>query len=384
MSEVLIEFPAVEVFERRPSRFTVEDFDQLEVPESLDLVKGLFPRQGVGFVAGPWASAKSVFVLDMLTRICRGEDVLNRRSMAAGCLYVASEGAAGVRKRLVGLRQERGEMRGRLKMIGQAPDLTNADDLEDLREAIEAVQAGMRGQGVELGVVAIDTLSASIPGADENASGPMSAVMAALQGIAAELGIFILVVGHTGKDAQRGVRGWSGLGGNADAIILFEEPEDGVAFKPGETRRARIAKVKDGEAGDRFAFELRRVVLGIDSDGDEISTVVLDFVEVGEGGRNRRLPPLKSRHEILLRAVHQLIDSGEVGEVPPGPGIPSGTKGVLRSKVRQRALDLGFADDTLKPDSVRRLLNEHIADLIGRHGKLRQESDARGEWLWPV
>jgi hypothetical protein len=374
----------LEVFERRPRRFRVEDFDVLEVPETLDLVKGLFPRQGVGFVAGPWASAKSVFVLDTLARICRGEPVLGRRTMAAGALYVASEGAAGVRKRLVGLRQERGELGGRLKMIGTAPDLTNPDDLAELRETIEAVQTEMRGRGFDLGVVAIDTLSASIPGADENASGPMSAVMAALQGLAADLGLFVLVVAHTGKDAQRGVRGWSGLGGNADALVIFDEPEDGLGFKPGETRKATVRKVKDAEAGDRFAFDLKRVVLGVDSDGDEISTVVADFVEVGEGVSSRRLTPLKPRLEIMLRAVGQLMDSGEVGEVPPGPGIPPGTKGVLRSAVKVRALELGFGDTDEKPETTRRLLNDALADLIGRHRKLRQETDDRGEWIWPV
>ena len=52
--------------------------------------------------------------------------------------------------------------------------------------------------------------------------------------------------------------------------------------------------------------------------------------------------------------------------------------------MKQRAVELGFADDTLKPDSVRRLLNDHLAELIAKHSKIRQATDHRGEWIWPV
>ncbi|MCA6264178.1 MAG: hypothetical protein IM635_10785, partial [Phenylobacterium sp.] len=51
MSE-LIEFPTVEVFERRPQRFRVEDFDSLEPGAALERVKGLWPRSGLCFVGG--------------------------------------------------------------------------------------------------------------------------------------------------------------------------------------------------------------------------------------------------------------------------------------------------------------------------------------------
>ena len=169
MSE-LIEFPTVETFDRRPARFIRENFDDLEPGVALDRVKGLWPRSGLCFVGGPSMSGKSFWALDALARICRGEDVLGRRSVQAGCLYVAAEGAAGVRKRITALRGKIGTLDGTFQFIGQAPNLRDADDLAELREAIEQSKAELQAAGHDLGIVCLDTLSASIPGADENSA----------------------------------------------------------------------------------------------------------------------------------------------------------------------------------------------------------------------
>ena len=58
----------------------------------------------------------------------------------------------------------------------------------------------MAVRGTKLGVLAIDTLSASAPGADENSSKDMSPVLAALHTLALELQILVVVIAHTGKD----------------------------------------------------------------------------------------------------------------------------------------------------------------------------------------
>ena len=204
-------FPGAEDFARKPSRFVLEDFDTLEPGVALERVKGLWPRCGLCFVGGPSMSGKSFWTLDALARVCRGEPVLGRKSVPAGTLYIASEGAHGVRKRIKALREKIGGLGGAFQFIGQAPNLRSEDDLADLRETMADAQAAMRAKGLELGVVAIDTLSASIPGADENSAADMSPVLHALQGMAAELGLLVLVIAHTGKDETRGLRGWSGL-----------------------------------------------------------------------------------------------------------------------------------------------------------------------------
>ncbi len=290
-----------EAFPKRPSRFVLEDFDTLEPGEALERVKGLWPRSGLCFVGGPSMSGKSFWTLDALAKVCRGEPVLGRKSVPAGTLYIAAEGAHGVRKRIKALRSKIGELGGAFQFIGQAPNLRDADDVADLSAVIEQAREGMTERGFELGVVAIDTLSASIPGADENSAADMSPVLHALQTMAAEKGLLVLMIAHTGKDETRGLRGWSGLLANADGLIMLESPE-------GATRVGSVVKVKDGESGDRFAFELRRVVLGHDSDGDEISSCVIEETDAPSGSKAGRKPTKADEAgNLILTAFNRLI-----------------------------------------------------------------------------
>ena len=337
------------------SRFKREAFDQIEPGAQQWLVKGLWPSTGVCFVAGPSMSGKSFWTLDAMARVVKGEPVLGRKSKPAGVVYIASEGAAGVRNRIKGLRGKTGPLGAAFEMIGQAPNLNDADDVEDLREALKASQADMAKKGVRLGVVVIDTLSASIPGADENTAKDMSPVLTALQALAVELGLLVVVVAHTGKDSERGLRGWSGLMANADGLIMLESPDD-------QTRSGRVEKVKDGLSGDRFGFELEVVEIGIDEDGDKITTCLVHDTEApGQKGVSRKLAP---KLDLVMRCFDLCMDAGQNENVPPVGGVPPGTKGVPRDQLRDRLRAEGYTAGTGNPESIRKAMNRHIDQLL--------------------
>jgi hypothetical protein len=67
---------------------------------------------------------------------------------------------------------------------------------------------------------------------------------------------------------SRGVRGWSGLIGAADAEIVVE--------RSGDHRSAYIRKMKGGTEGPLLDFKLRVVEIGRDEDGGAITSVVLE------------------------------------------------------------------------------------------------------------
>jgi len=368
MSE-LIEFPGgIETFDRRPARFIRENFDDLEPGVALEVVKGLWPRSGLAFVGGPSMSGKTFWTLDALARICRGEDVLGRRSVQSGVLYIAAEAPAGVRKRIKALRAKVGPLGGAFQFIGQAPNLCDADDLAELREAITDAQAEMLADGFRLGVVAVDTLSAVIPGADENSAASMSPVLHALQSLAAELEVLVLVLAHPGKDAERGLRGWSGLLANADSVLMLETPD-------GETRTGVVTKVKDGLAGDRFAFVLERVVLGLDDDGDEISTCVIQETEAPEARRPGRRPSKAGgTGDLILSAF------GRVLEDKPrdirAPGAPPGQQGVSAHDLRAMAFQIGVGGPP--PDAPPDASEDERGKLERKWSDQRRKDFARG------
>lgn len=358
------------VFAVLKPRFIREDFDTIEPGDLQWVVKGLWPRSGVCFVAGPSMSGKSFWTLDKLVKVAQGQPVLDRTSKACGVVYVAAEGAFGAKKRIKALRKQVGKLGGGFEFIGQAPNLTDVDDVHDLTDTLHEAKVAMQLRGIRLGVVAVDTLSASAPGADENTAKDMSPILTALHTMASDLDILVIVVAHTGKVEERGIRGWSGLLANADGVITMDSPA-------GIGRSGTITKVKDGEAGGRFGFELKTVILGKDDDGEDITTcLVIDTGVPISGKISKRLTP---KFDLVLRCFHMCIDDGEHVTIPAANGVPPGTKGVERSALRNRLLAMGYTAGTEKPDSVRRAMNRTI-DLMIEQKLVRGDSTS----VWAI
>ena len=332
MSDSVVSFGDVVEFSRR-SKFTLEDFDTLQPGHLHWRVKGLWPAVGVCFVGGPSMSGKSFWTLDALAKVCRGEPVLGRKSIASGVVYIASEGAHGVRNRIAGLRSKIGVLESAFKFIGQAPDLGDAEDVEDLKATLLLAKTDLEAKGHGLGVIAVDTLSASIPGADENSAKDMSPVLAALQTMAAELGALVVVIAHTGKDETRGLRGWSGLLANADGLIMLDTPDGGV-------RVGSVVKVKDGESGDRFAFSLAVVEIGLDGDGDPITTCTIEDADTPDRPKaGRKSSVAQANAELLRAAFNRVFETKAVAIHAAGA---AGAKGVELSDLRAEAFAMGL------------------------------------------
>ena len=300
------------------------------------VVKDLLPKQGVALVAGPSMAGKSFLTLDMMDCIARGRPVLGRRSYQCGVAYVAAEGANGVRKRIEGLRQDRGaHWSGHMVLCSEPPNLADEDSFLELGRALRARQRAFASRNIRLGVVVIDTLSASIPGADENSAKDMSPVLDRLQKVARSLDVCVLLVAHVGKAADRSVRGWSGIVANADGLIQVDAADaEGL-------RTVSIVKVKDGDSGKPVAFKLKVIDLGEDDDGDPVTTCVVDWdVPAPAASAGERRPrPLPAGAHTILAALKRLTDNGATVPVS-ALGAPAGTIGVAYDTLKATA----FAD----------------------------------------
>lgn len=317
----------------RQSKFLVEDFDTLNPLSQGWRVKGLWPAAGLCFIAGQSMSGKSFWVLDSLAKVCQGRTVLGRKSTACGILYVASEGANGVRIRIKGLRSKVGPLGGKFAFIGQAPNLTDEVDVADIKATVADAQATMARAGHRLGMVVIDTLSASIPGADENSAKDMSPVLTALQTLAQELDLLVVVIAHTGKNEDRGMRGWSGLLANADGVIMLDGAD------ANSVRVGTVTKVKDGESGQRFAFGLSVVQIGSDEDGDPITTCLVEEVEVPDRPKTGRTPTKAGATAgLILVAFNRIFEAKSVQIAAAGA---QGARGVSIADLRAEAYEIG-------------------------------------------
>jgi hypothetical protein len=363
-----------------------ENCDDLEIATEEWVVKGLLPKEGLGILAGQSTAGKSFVALDLADRIARGEPALGgRRTYQCGVAYIAAEGANGVRKRLVGLKKDRGAgWSKRMALSGNAPNLADDDAYLALEKEVGRLRTRLEERGIRLGLIVVDTLSASIPGADENSSKDMSSVLTRLQGLAARNRTCVLLVAHVGKDTDRGVRGWSGLMANADVVIGVQMPDDSGV------RIAKVIKIKDSDAGSDLAFSLRSVDLGEDEDGDRLTTCVVEWREPTDmPTRQKRHRPLPSAARVALAQLKRLIDEGHA-EAIVAPGAARGTNGVrleaLKAAIDQHAVGVDAEPDPAEKLEHRRWKDRRRKAVTDGVGHLEERGLVRiqGDLIWLV
>lgn len=231
-------------------------------------VKGVLPESGLAMVYGAPGSGKSFFALDLCALIARGQAWRGRRTTQGRVAYVAAEGCAGFAVRMRAYLKANGLDRlDGLGVIGETPNFfTSSGDHHALAEAVQ-VWGGAD-------VIVVDTLAASSSGADENTAKELGAVLGKLGKLQAATGALVILIHHSGKDESKGARGWSGLKAAVDTEIEVSRPND---EEPG--RVARVTKQKDGESGAVFPFRLERVELGVDADGEPITSCVVEVID---------------------------------------------------------------------------------------------------------
>lgn len=252
-----------------------DDLDQL--PSLRWMVKRIVPHAGVGAIYGDSGTYKSFLTLDLLAHIANGQEWFGRKVIAAPAVYVPFEGQGGIPARVAAWRiaQARrrnpdalliaspGNERSNVAVIMEPMNLREQADRDKLVQTL--TECGWAG-----GVLCIDTLAHAANGIDENSSemGEMIAIFRELQH---RLGGVILIIHHSGKSQERGMRGWSGLHAAMDFVI--ECQRDKQSSKP--EAKFVLTTVKDGSDGLSFAFAMQPVTLGMDDDGDEISSLIV-------------------------------------------------------------------------------------------------------------
>jgi hypothetical protein len=265
------------------------------------LLKRLLPHGTVGAVYGASGAGKSFLVLDMVIAIARGQDWRGHRCKQAGVLYVAAEGAAGVRNRLTAHSRHHGYELSSMPLfvLGGAPNITETAQVKGLVASIRARCTP------DVRLIVMDTLAQVTPGANENSGEDMGRALAHCRVLAEATGAMVLLVAHAGKDTERGLRGWSGIKGALDVEIVVE--------REGAYRAARVTKLKDAdEDGTEMPFSLHSVAIGEDEDGDPITSAVVDHKAEGKG----KLPPKAKNQQLVLSVLTNIHDMAGAPTAP--------------------------------------------------------------------
>lgn len=256
------------------------------------IVKGVLDRGQLCAVIGAPGSSKTFFTLDLAIAPASGTPWRGHRTRRARVVYVASEGARGIQNRIEAMRLRRAFGDPKLISFFVVADVVRLTvDSEDVDRLVESVRAVVSPEGVDL--IVIDTLSRSIAGLDENSSEAMTGAVAAADRLRAELGAAVLLVHHQGKDETRGARGHSSLKAALDVEIEVKK-------LGGDTFSATLSKSRDYETGRTWLHRLEPVEIGIDADGDPVTSCVVIAEDGVEPAQKTRLNVNEQRtHEAL-------------------------------------------------------------------------------------
>jgi len=286
-----------------PARFTVIPAAEFASGKPLEwIVKGVLPKAGLAVIYGESGSGKSFWALDLVACIQQGIEWRGHKTRQGRGVMVVAEGVGGFRQRLQAyVKSREATMADMPGVIPDAPNLLLLDDTD-------ALIRGVLAWG-PTSLVVVDTLSATTPGANENAGEDMGKVLNHCQRLhkATEAawgqgnGAMVVLIHHSGKDASRGARGWSGLKAAADVEI--------EVTRNGDFRRACLTKLKDGEDGAVWDFKLVSVPLGFDEDEDLLSSCVIEHTEAPPM-RGKKMPTgLKLT---VYMAAQELMAPGDV------------------------------------------------------------------------
>lgn len=287
------------------------------------LVKNFMPKATLGVLYGESGSGKSFLAYDLCAAIARGIDEwCGKRVKQGRVLIVVAEGEQGFRQRIQAYCHQQGISPSDFEVDYISEFIPNLLQVADITDLIKEVK-----EREPYDLIVMDTFAQVMSGADENSSKDVGGALAQCKRLSKATGAMVLLVHHSGKDAGKGARGWSGLRAAADVEIEITRKENDRAIK--------VTKLKDGQDGSQMGFKLHTVVLGEDEDGDDITSCIVEFGEVSAKLKNDK--GIKGKNKRLaFDKAHDLIGLEKDGEVT--------TEDLVAAMVAEMPLESGARD----------------------------------------
>lgn len=291
-----------------PSRGTArrllagEDFGGMR--PALDLratIKGLIAPNSLVGVIGASGCGKTFLAIDMACRIAAGMSWRGRKVEAGLVVYCALEGGASARNRFSAWRARFLGDRSDTIPLRAMTDAINLRAPDDQAALIDFIRAAEVAHGRIVSAVFIDTLSRAMAGGDENGPADMGALICGADAIRTATGATVILIHHLGKDRSRGARGHGSLRAALDTEIEVDSA--------GLARVATVTKQRDWPDGEKFGFTLEAVNLGTDSDGDAVTSCVVQPCD--EVQEIKSMPRGKAQRQ-LLNALRARSEPGSI------------------------------------------------------------------------
>lgn len=317
------------------------------------LVKGLIEEGTFGMVHGPSGAGKSFIVIDLAMHLASGKSDWHGMAIpgSSPVVYLAGEGHSGLRRRLRAWRQHHGASTTAPFTLGTyAFDLNAPAGEEEAVAAIEALPQTPK-------LVIVDTLHRFMTG-DENSAEDAKTLIDACGRLQGRFGCAVLLVHHTGNnaEAQHRGRGSSAWRAALDFELSLKQSSGLISLS--------CQKLKDGAAPDDMYFSLLEVEIDgmIDEEGTPVSCPVV--VSVAAPVRRSSADTKLDNAKTDLRRAFAVG-----GEAQPGGIAHISRKVLLDYLITHKGMTEGSAKAELKPSSGR------LIATLTNHQVVRQEGD---------
>ena len=267
------------------------------------LIKGFLPKATLAVLYGESGSGKSFIAFDICAALARNQRWNNLQGRQARVLYIVAEGVGGFNTRIRAYCHQTGITPRDLPIdiiSDVTPNLTDPASVTNLIRDIKT--AG------PYDLIVMDTFAQVTPGANENSGEDMGKALGYCRKISQSSGAMVLLIHHSGKDASKGARGWSGLKAAAD--VEYE------VFRHENDRSIQVTKMKDGQDGALFGFKLHDVVLGQDEDGDDITSCVVEYCDAKAFKKPQKAKRLGEVELMVLSTLHDACGTDMGRKVP--------------------------------------------------------------------
>jgi hypothetical protein len=332
------------------------------------LIKGIFARGESSALIAPPGGMKSALLASAAIHVGYGLDWFGHRSKGpAGVVYFALERADLVRRRILAHVARLGLESPPIAVVGSMIDPKNS------KKIIATIEEAAAELGVPIGLTIFDTFAKLIAagGGDENSAKDQGLVFANVQRVKNATNTHVALIGHTGKDEARGMRGSNAVLGDVDLM---------VSISGDLIRTATVTKANDAPEGPLFSFKSEVHEFGHDEDGDPITVNIVSSEEVEARptkGRDRWTKGLRFVRDCVDAA---LIELGNDYAIPNGPTVRAVPVQSARAVHNQRYVSNGEGD---RSAAERQAWSRNFNDARNR-GLIGGEAKGGQEWIWMI
>jgi hypothetical protein len=266
------------------------------------ILKGILALGETSAWIAPPGAGKSALLTEIAKHAAGGIDWRGHRSkMACGVVVLALERGDLFKRRLQVYHLRDGLTGLPIAVADAVIDLLNPACVEII---VATVRAAEEAFGCAVGLIILDTYAKGIAanGGDEDKARDQNRAAANLRNVHAQLKVHIALVGHTGKNEERGARGSNAHVGDVDVMIQISGDEIKVA---------QVIKGNDQPERAVARFKLEAFELGRDEDGDPITTAIVTNEDLGDApAQKAREPKLTPNQKTMFGMLH---DAGKGG-----------------------------------------------------------------------